>query len=820
VAGLRWLCTIALIVVGAVAPGTAGATATPGVSAQATANVTDATTGIPDASSSVVARNACSAPGPGQATCLAQYLATRGTRVPIRPRLRPAASPYRFTRPHAHSRRTTTPLAMPAAAPQPGTPAYMQQAYDLSYLSQTAGTGQTVAIVDAFNDPSAQDDLDKYRSTFGLPACDNGCFQKVDQTGGTNYPTADNDWDLEISLDLDAVSALCPNCHILLVEAKSFSPNNMLAAQQTAKNLGATVISDSWRMLPTTPSQQSFFEHAAFTFSGIATVAASGDTGYLGVGSDPTCSPQGVPVSPTTLCNAYPAALPNVTAVGGTTLAPASGARGFGESAWVWKNPATKVPPIDGATGSGCDTTATKPTWQTDTGCTGRAYNDISADGDPATGMLVYDPSYPGSPTDGWLVVGGTSEAAPLISAYYALVGATGATPSWPYDSSKMLNDPTGGSNGPCDPLSPYICTALSGYDGPTGAGSISGAVVKGAPGIGGPGANGSYTQSVSANGAQLQGGVYPNDSQGDQTTYWWEYGTTNSYGQETPHTNIASGSAPVAVASVLTGLLPGTTYHYRLVAENSLGTEAGYDFTFTTAPDTTVAPPPTVVTTTTTTTTTKPPPTTSIKTITTRPPPISSTASAPSLGTLRILALGGGSATASATINTHGGATGYYLAYGTTRKLGRRSASGSSTSSRTVTWHMRGLVAGKVYYLQVVAANSGGSTRSSMVRVRTSPVNVARITRSGAKLAVLLRCSGPAACGGRLTVKIGARLIAGVNFRVPGNHKTTVPLKLNRAAVARAGHGKKLQATLSAVTVYNGYAATVSAKFRLVAPA
>jgi hypothetical protein len=812
---------IALLMVGALVPATAGAVVTPGVSAQATAKVTDATTGIPDASSAVVARDVCSAAGSGQATCLAQYLAMRGTRLPIHPRLRTAASPYRFTRRHVHSRGTTRPLAMPAAAPQPGTPAYLQQAYDLSYLSQTAGTGQTVAIVDAFNDPSAQDDLDKYRSTFGLPACDNGCFQKVDQTGGTNYPPPnsanDNAWGLEISLDLDAVSALCPNCHILLVEAKSFSPNNMLAAQQTAKNLGATVISDSWRMLPTSPAQQSFFEHAAFTFPGIATVAASGDTGYLGVGSDPTCGAAPYTQTPT-LCNAYPAALPGVAAVGGTSLAPTSGPRGFGESAWVWQNPANKNPPTDGATGSGCDTTVTKPTWQKDTGCTGRAYNDISADGDPATGMLVYDPSYSdgSSPGTGWIVVGGTSASAPLTAAYYALVGATGASASWPYDNSTMLNDPTGGSNGPCDPLSPYICTALSGYDGPTGAGSISGAVVKGAPGIGGPGSNGSYTQSVSANGAQLQGGVYPNDSQGDQTTYWWEYGTTTSYGQETPHTNTASGSAPVAVSSVLTGLLPGTTYHYRLVAENSLGTEAGYDFTFTTL----AAPPPVVTTTPTTPPTAQPPPATSTRTIITKPPLISSVASAPSLGKLRILALGGSDATASATINTHGAATGYYLAYGTTRRLGRRSASGSSTSPRTVTWHLRGLVAGNVYYLQVVATNSGGSTRSSMVHVRTSPVNVGGITPSGAKLAVLLRCRGSATCGGRLTVKVGGRLIAGGNFRVPGNHRATVTLKLNRAAIARAGHGKKLQATLSAVTVYNGYAATVSAKFRLVAPA
>src|SRR5205807_9566092 len=112
-------------------------------------------------------------------------------------------------------------------------------------------------------------------------------------------------------------------------------------------------------------------------------------------------------------------------------------------------------------------------------------------------------------------------------------------------------------------------------------AGSISGAVATGAPGIGGPGTNGSYTQIATANAAQLQGGVYPN---GSDTTYWWEYGTTSGYGQQTPSVDIGSGNAAVSVTDSLPGLAPGTTYHSRLVAQNSLGTEYGYDFTLTTA--------------------------------------------------------------------------------------------------------------------------------------------------------------------------------------------------------------------------------------------
>src|SRR5205085_1656443 len=127
-----------------------------------------------------------------------------------------------------------------------------------------------------------------------------------------------------------------------------------------------------------------------------------------------------------------------------------------------------------------------------------------------------------------------------------------------------------------------------TGYDGPTGAGSISGAVATGAPGIGGPGPNGSYTQNATATTAQLQGGVYPNRS---DTTHWWEYGTTTDYGQQTGAVDIGSGNAAVSVTDSLQGLAPGTTYHYRLVAQNSLGTEYGYDFTLITASAATNAP-------------------------------------------------------------------------------------------------------------------------------------------------------------------------------------------------------------------------------------
>lgn len=164
-----------------------------------------------------------------------------------------AASPFRLRSPpprggHAGAQAIVSAEPPAATAPQPGTPAYLQQAYDLAYLSQTGGAGTTVAVVDAFDDPNAEADLATYRSEFGLPRCTtaNRCFTKVDENGGTNYPkTVNSGWELEISLDLDAVSALCPNCHIALVEAGSDGTGDLATAQAEAEKLGATVISDS-----------------------------------------------------------------------------------------------------------------------------------------------------------------------------------------------------------------------------------------------------------------------------------------------------------------------------------------------------------------------------------------------------------------------------------------------------------------------------------------------------------------------------------------------------------------------------------------------
>jgi hypothetical protein len=194
---------------------------------------------------------------------------------------------------------------------------------------------------------------------------------------------------------------------------------------------------------------------------------------------------------------------------------------------------------------------------------------------------------------------------------------------------------------------------------------------------------------------------------------------------------------------------------------------------------------------------------------------PVTRPANAPSLGGLRIKALGSGSATVTETLNTSA-ATSYYLAYGTTAKLTQRTSIGSSTKSGTVTWRLRGLRAGKVYYLQAVAANSGGTRRSGTIRVKTSAVSVRKITANGSQLVVSLHCGVSASCPVKLAVKVGNTSVASGRATVRGNHTATITLKLNRAAAARAAHGHTAQAALSAISVWNRYAATVVAKFRL----
>ncbi|MFJ4205013.1 peptidase S8 [Streptomyces sviceus] len=341
--------------------------------------------------------------------------------------------------------RGITPKAADAATPSGYGPSDLQSAYGLTSAAASNGSGQTIAIVDAYNDPNAEADLAKYRSYYGLPACTtaNGCFKKVSQTGSTtSLPSSDAGWSEEMSLDLDMVSAIAPNAKILLVEAKSATMANLGKAVNEAVSLGAKFVSNSYG--GSESSSDTSYDSSYFNHPGVAITVSAGDDGY---GAE------------------YPAASKYVTSVGGTALSKSSTSRGWTES--VWNTSSTE------GTGSGCSSYDAKPSWQTDTGCTKRMISDVSAVADPATGVSVYD-SY--GVTAGWYTFGGTSASAPIIAAVYALAGTPGSSDypaKYPYAHPSALNDVTSGTNGSCS--TSYFCTATSGYDGPTGWGTPEG---------------------------------------------------------------------------------------------------------------------------------------------------------------------------------------------------------------------------------------------------------------------------------------------------------------------------------------------------------
>ncbi len=340
-------------------------------------------------------------------------------------------------------------------APSGYFPAELQSAYGLASVSASSGSTQTVAVVDAYDDPNAETDLATYRARSKLPACTtaNGCFAKVNQQGGSSYPSANTGWSEEISVDLDMVSAICSNCHILLVEANSDALTDLGAAEDYAA-VHANVVSNSYaaaQFLGET-EYNPYYDH-----SGVAITASAGDSGY------------GVE---------YPASSPFVTAVGGTTLQPATATtRGWSETVW-------------GESGSGCSLYESRPEWQPLTPeCAKRTVADVAADANPNTGVAVYDNFH----ESGWLAFGGTSVSSPIVASIYALSGnassftvnSTGSDAAQDlYADSPVLNKVSSGTN--AADCSVYLCNAADslftdegheydGYNGPTGNGTPDG---------------------------------------------------------------------------------------------------------------------------------------------------------------------------------------------------------------------------------------------------------------------------------------------------------------------------------------------------------
>jgi subtilase family serine protease len=324
----------------------------------------------------------------------------------------------------------------PDGSPAGYSPAELQAAYN---FNPTGGSGITVAVVEAYDDPNIESDLQVYRNEYGLPTCtpSNGCFRKVNEKGGTKYPKPNAGWAQEEALDVDMVSANCPNCNILVVEANNENYSSLSDAVAEAASLGAAVISNSYGG----PEFKNENEKSPDYSQNRPVLASAGDSAYGGQ---------------------WPAALDSVISVGGTTLTQGGGgSRGWTETVWTY-------------TGGGCTTHSTKPSWQTDSGCKNRTMNDIAYVADPNTGVAYYDTYESG----GWGVIGGTSVSSPAIAAMIAAAGNASSiqNPSFLWNgshSSNVLNDITSGSDGTCSPA--YLCTGEVGYDGPSGWGTPNG---------------------------------------------------------------------------------------------------------------------------------------------------------------------------------------------------------------------------------------------------------------------------------------------------------------------------------------------------------
>jgi subtilase family serine protease len=322
---------------------------------------------------------------------------------------------------------------LPAAAIPGFHPSDLQSAYRIP----SGGSGRTVAVIDAGDDPTAEADLAVYRNAFGLPPCttSNGCFRKVNQSGSANaLPAVLSGWPQETGIDIEMISAVCAACNIVLVEANSADVSDLAASVDTAVALGANAVSNSY-YAPEYDGELTDETH--FNHPGTAITVSSGDTGYG---------------------TTFPASSRYVTAVGGTTLVP-GGAHGWTETVWS-------------ATGSGCSAYVPKPAWQHDSGCPNRTVADVAAIGNPATGVSVYNTTATQS-QQGWGVYGGTSVSAPIVAALYALAGNAPNGASSAYADQGAFFGVVSGKNGTCSPA--YLCTAGIGYNGPGGVGTPDG---------------------------------------------------------------------------------------------------------------------------------------------------------------------------------------------------------------------------------------------------------------------------------------------------------------------------------------------------------
>jgi hypothetical protein len=529
-------------------------------------------------------------------------------------------------------------------------PKDLREAYS---LPEKGGSGNTVAIVDAFDDPHAESDLQKYREKYKVyykgteTACTeaNGCFKKVNQKGeAKNYPS--EGWVGEISLDLDMVSAACGECKILLVEANGEGISNLGPADEEAETLGANVVSNSWNkgFEGTEPEEVDSAEESEddkyFNHEKIPILFAGGDYGYS---------------------VRYPAVSQYVIAVGGTRLKrETESSRKWTEEAW--SNASYGFREKGRGTGSGCSKYEIKPKWQTDKPCTHRIETDVAAVAAPESPVSVYD--------GGWTNYGGTSASSPFVAGVEGLSTSRDrslkAEAFYDAGSKGALFDITKGTNGTCTPPSEdeYYCTAKTGFDGPTGWGTPNGALTFTSAPVVTTGAASSVTETE----ATLHGTVNP---EGTATKYCFEYGATLSYGSKTGEASAGAGESTVEEGKTVAALAASTTYHFRIVAKNSEGTTDGADQVF-------------------------------------------KTTGKPSVETKPATSISDAGATLNGAVNADGAETKYYFEYGPTTSYGSKTveaSAGAGESSVEETKAIKGLAANETYHFRVVATNSNGTT-------------------------------------------------------------------------------------------------------------
>jgi subtilase family serine protease len=352
-------------------------------------------------------------------------------------------------------------------------PTQLAKAYG---LDADGATTQTVAIVDAFDDPTALFDLNTFNDQYGLPHETASSFQKVNQEGlDSPLPAADPGWAGEITLDVQAVRGLCHNCKILLVEADSDSNSDIATAVDQAVTMGATIVSNSYGGFESGPADP------AYDHPGVAMLASSGDDGWYGwdVINELSFSPN-LPLSP--------ASYNSVVAVGGTSLYLNPDGTRAGEEVWNTNGPADvwglNFGIAFGASGSGCSTLYNAQLWQKQVagygtlGCGNtRSSVDIAADADPFTGLDIFQ-TYPNA-SGVWETVGGTSLSSPLVAAMWALAGGPGGVTNpalslyghFNRAPSRFTYDVTVGGTGLCHTATLTACLLAAGGINPNSLG-------------------------------------------------------------------------------------------------------------------------------------------------------------------------------------------------------------------------------------------------------------------------------------------------------------------------------------------------------------